>query len=101
MPLTAEYLEILKRESAARRILHPDWPSHRPTTTLYEPYKRTIVSETMPIGKAEIFGYCKYCHVSHRDWWRMNWRDYYVEKDGDIDMFLCGRCEHTSEHSHG
>jgi hypothetical protein len=85
-----EKIETMQRESAERRIAHPNWPSHKPT--LYKPDGRVIIFETMPIGKAKHRGYCKYCYTTHRDWWTMDPRE---SLDGD-QMLLCGRCEHTS-----
>jgi hypothetical protein len=41
--------------------------------------------------------YCKYCHVTHDEWWMIDQRDYLV--DG-LTIILCGRCEHTSAQDH-
>lgn len=87
--LTKSELETMKIESDARREAHPDWPSHKPA--LYEPNGRVTVYETMPIGRAIIKGYCKYCYTTHSNWWEMDPRENY---DGDA-LLLCGNCEHT------
>jgi len=87
-------LEAMRRESMARRIKHPRWPSHRPA--LYHPNGAVEVFETMPIGKARgVKGYCKYCYTTHRDWWAMDPRETIHDDPGD-GLMLCGKCEHTS-----
>lgn len=83
-------IEQMQRESRARRMANPSWPSHKPA--LYEPGGRVTVFETMPVGKAKLRGYCKYCYTTHTDWWEMDSRE---AIDGE-PMLLCGKCEHTS-----
>jgi hypothetical protein len=89
-----ELLETLRRESEARRLMHPDWPSH-PAPTIYEPRRgeRKLGPATMPIGKLDgARGYCKYCYTEHRNWWLMDQRDYGTK---GLTIVLCGKCEYT------
>jgi hypothetical protein len=93
-------IEQLKRESLARRVAHPNWPSHRVTFT--QPHGNiTRITETMPIGKALGKGYCKYCYTTHGNWWAMDPREAIdvgddISEGGKSPMLLCGRCEYTS-----
>ena len=65
-------------------------PTHR--VEMYVPGEGTVViSETYPVGKSKIRGYCKYCYTTHRNWWKMRPEDYDTE-----DALLCGNCEHCS-----
>jgi hypothetical protein len=66
-------------------------PTHR--CLFYDPRigRTVVVSVTLPTGRLELRGYCKYCYSTHRDWWQMRPEDY-----GGEDVVLCGRCEHTT-----
>jgi hypothetical protein len=96
-PLSNQDFDDMRRESAARRVKHPTWPSHKPS--LHEPNGRVTVFETMPVGKAKSHkGYCKYCYRTHRNWWLMDERENYLAAPDDTPdrLLLCGHCEHTS-----
>ena len=90
--ITGEEIEKMRLESVARRKAHPEWPSHKPSVTF--PGGGTLISENMPIGKAKVRGYCKYCYTTHANWWAMDSRESDPERDGPL--LLCGHCEHTS-----
>ena len=86
-------LQLLRKESAERRAVHPDWPSHKITLTSPSG-QHCVSSETMPLGRhlKSYRGYCKYCYRRHGKWWVMDSRDY-VEGE---TMLLCEFCEYTS-----
>jgi hypothetical protein len=90
--LQNQQIEQMQRESVARRKAHPDWPSHKITARFPHLPGVHVVCETMPVGKAAVRGYCKYCYTTHWNWWAMDPR----ESDPDDALLLCGNCEHNS-----
>jgi hypothetical protein len=88
-----EQLEQLKQASRARRVAHPDWPSHRQVLIAPGGIVEQII-EVMPLEKLIAHeGYCKYCYETHDNWWLMDQNDYQV--DG-LTIILCGECGYTS-----
>jgi len=69
-----------------------NWTFHR--ATLHEPGGRITYFDTYPVGRInprERFS-CKYCYMTHRDWYQM-------EEEGS-DVILCGKCGYNSLKEH-
>jgi len=89
--------ERQKKINAQRKLENPSWPTHK--SYFYDPHNRQerIISQCVPVGKASMDGYCKYCYKTHDNWWNMDDADYNVPgQEETTHIVLCGECEHAS-----